>query len=100
MTDPLTTKNAASAMKYEAVYAATAYNSQSPRDFPEGRTSDEHDGYFTRIAYDTRRPTSLCKTATRLWASSISLSHDPSLHGREQLSFNDPTDIHVLNRIS
>ena len=56
MTAPLTTKNAASAMKHEAVYAATAYNSQSPRDFPEGRTSDEHGGYFTRIAYGTPPP--------------------------------------------
>ena len=56
MTEPLATKHAASAMKHEAVYAATAYSSQNPRDFPEGRTSDEHGGYFTRIAYGTPQP--------------------------------------------
>ena len=43
-------------MKHEAVYAATAYNSQNPHDFPEERTSNEHGGYFTRIVYGTPPP--------------------------------------------
>lgn len=37
----------------ESTYQTTAYSSQNPRDFPEGKTSNERGGYFTRTAYGT-----------------------------------------------
>ena len=53
MIELLTTKHSGSKMKHEAVYAATAYSSQNPRNFPEGKTSNERGGYFTQVPYGT-----------------------------------------------